>query len=54
LESILDCRNCGHPVAAHGDDGCHEDSTCKLTQAQAAEGLPDLIEGYEKKLSHED
>jgi hypothetical protein len=51
MEAIIDCAVCGHAVAAHGDDGCHEDTTCKLTQAQAAETVPNQIEGYEKKLS---
>jgi hypothetical protein len=53
MEAIIECRNCNHPVVAHGADGCHEDCTCKLTQVQAAEGLPDQIERYEEKLSHE-
>jgi hypothetical protein len=54
MEAILECGNCGHAVASHGDDGCHEDTTCKLTQAQAAETVPNEIEQYEKKLSGED
>jgi hypothetical protein len=53
MEAILECGNCGHAVASHGDDGCHEDTTCKLTQAQAAETVPNQIEQYEKKLSGE-
>ena len=54
MEAIIECQNCGHPVAVHGDDGCHEDCSCRLTQAQAAQTVPAENQQYEERLSQEE